>query len=70
MLYMVDHVDKIIIMDTRSVATNFTHELLGLTACIYRLCAEPIPKRRLITKLADLGENDEASIEQCLQNGH
>jgi len=51
MLYMVDHITQIIIMDTRKVATNFTHILTGLTADIYRLMAEPIPKERLIAKL-------------------
>lgn len=71
MLFMVDQGEQIIIMDSREVATNFTHTLKGLTAQIYRLIAEPTPKERLINKLSELaqvGEKySETEIEESLQ---
>ena len=71
MLFMADHGDTIIIMDSREVATNFTHILSGLTAEIYRLAAEPIPKGRLLVKAKELHQQTdkpfcEDEFEQCL----
>ncbi|MCJ8272780.1 MAG: RiPP maturation radical SAM C-methyltransferase [Psychrosphaera sp.] len=72
-LYMEDKGDKIVILDTRKVATSFTHTLQGLTATVYRLCAEPVAKARLSVKLANLvkadkpGEQvDEAVLDDIL----
>lgn len=72
MLYMADHGESIVIMDSRSVATNFTHVLTGLKAQIYRLSAEPIPRCRLLTKVKELNEQagiqiDESDFDFCLQ---
>lgn len=53
MLYMIDKEDSIIVMDTREIATSFSHTLQGVAADIYRLAAEPIPKDRLIKKVQD-----------------
>ena len=50
-LFMSDKGESIVIIDTRAVATNFTHTLTGLAASIYRLCAEPVSKSRLLSKL-------------------
>ena len=51
MLFMADQGESIIIIDSRNVATNYTHTLSGISAIIYRLTAEPIPEDRLLTKL-------------------
>jgi magnesium-protoporphyrin IX monomethyl ester (oxidative) cyclase len=59
MLHMIDKEDKIIILDTRAVATNFTHELSGLSATVYRYCEEPIVKERLLAKLNSIDANSE-----------
>lgn len=67
MCYMVDKGESIIIMDTREVATNFTHILTGTTAELYRLAAEPIPKERLIKKLLEIRPDEELShLEQSI----
>lgn len=67
MCCMTDHGDKIIIFDTRKVATTFTHSLEGLTAEVYRLCAEPLPKERLIKKLNEQQiSNNIQQIEETL----
>lgn len=66
MLFMVDHGEQIIIMDTRKVATNFTHILTGLTATIYRMISEPTPKARLLVKLA---EHYQAAEETFTEEG-
>lgn len=73
MLYMADHGEYIIIMDSRKVAVNYTHQLTGLKADIYRLIAEPTPKSRLVIKLTEMHQNSEnsfsqQSIEEALQS--
>ncbi|MEW6991231.1 RiPP maturation radical SAM C-methyltransferase [Colwelliaceae bacterium 6441] len=70
MLHLIDKNDKIVILDTRSVATNFTHELTGLSAIIYRLCEEPIAKERLLVKLNTILANSELAqiSEQVLDD--
>lgn len=75
LLYMSDQTESIVIIDTRKVATCFTHTLTGIQAEIYRLCAEPITKARLKTKLIQLNQlelvseheqaNDEL-INECI----
>lgn len=68
MCYMVDHGDNIVIFDSRDIATNFAHTLTGITAELYRLAAEPIPKERLIKKLNELSDNFvREDIEQAIQ---
>lgn len=57
LLYMSDQGEKIVVIDTRKVATNFTHQLTGISANIYRLCQEPITKNRLLNKLEALETN-------------
>ncbi|MDO6428266.1 RiPP maturation radical SAM C-methyltransferase [Thalassotalea sp. 1_MG-2023] len=68
MCCMTDHGDNIIIFDTRKIATSFTHSLEGLTADIYRLCAEPLPKERLIKKLND--QQISKNIQQIEESLH
>jgi magnesium-protoporphyrin IX monomethyl ester (oxidative) cyclase len=53
LLYMSDQGENIVVIDTRKVATNFTHQLSGITAAIYRICEEPVSKSRLLSKLAE-----------------
>ncbi|XPF93710.1 RiPP maturation radical SAM C-methyltransferase [Colwellia sp. RE-S-Sl-9] len=68
MLFMVDQGSQIIIMDTRKVATNFTHILTGLTATIYRMIAEPTPKARLLVKLTEYYQSaEETYTEEALE---
>lgn len=68
MLFMVDQESQIIIMDTRKVATNFTHILTGLTATIYRMIAEPTPKARLLVKLTEYYQTaEETYTEEALE---
>jgi len=68
LLYMSDQGENIVVIDTRKVATNFTHQLTGLTAAIYRLCEEPISKSRLVDKLIKLGlSSDEAKVNDALE---
>ena len=75
LLYMSEQTESIVIIDTRKIATCFTHTLKGVQAEIYRLCAEPITKNRLKSKLNQLtiteatSENDQISdelIDECL----
>lgn len=67
LLYMSDQGENIVVIDTRKVATNVTHQLSGLTACIYRLCEEPVSKSRLISKLAELAlPNDDINVNKAL----
>ena len=69
LLYMSDQADKIVIIDTRKVATSFTHVLTGITAEIYRLCQEPITKNRLISKLEQIKKTvNYITIEQALKS--
>jgi len=53
LMYMSDQGSQIVIIDTRKIATNLTHQLAGLKASIYRLCGEPIAKSRLKDKLSN-----------------
>lgn len=48
---MTDTGNKIILTDTRPVATRLLHTLTGLEAEIYRMCAEPITHQRLFVKI-------------------
>ncbi|MDT0604516.1 RiPP maturation radical SAM C-methyltransferase [Thalassotalea castellviae] len=66
LLYMSDQGDKLVIIDTRKVATNFTHQLTGMSADIYRLCQEPITKNRLLKKLE--AKRKIESLEQIESN--
>lgn len=67
LLYMSDQENKVVIIDTRKVATNFTHTLTGLTADIYRLCAEPVTFQRLKSKLTAIHESVlDSEINQSL----
>jgi magnesium-protoporphyrin IX monomethyl ester (oxidative) cyclase len=61
LLYMSDQGENIVIIDTRKVATNFTHTLSGTSAVIYRLCAEPISPSRLKSKLVEMEQQLEQS---------
>jgi magnesium-protoporphyrin IX monomethyl ester (oxidative) cyclase len=68
LLYMSDQGESIVIIDTRITATNFTHQLSGLSAAIYRLCEEPISKSRLISKLIELQQlSDDVTVEGSLE---
>ncbi len=68
LLYMSDQGENIVVIDTRKVATNITHQLSGLTADIYRLCAEPITFTRLKTKLNEITVNMcDDDIALCLE---
>ncbi len=68
LLYMSEQGEKIVIIDTRQVATSFTHQLTGLSATVYRLCAEPVTKIRLISKLNKLAEKiTESDLEGVLK---
>lgn len=49
---MLDKGNKIILTDTRPIATNLLHTLEGRDAEIYRLCAEPITPERLFKKIS------------------
>ncbi len=51
---MKDDGDKIILTDTRPVATRLLHILTGYEAEIYRLCADPITRERLFIKLSKM----------------
>jgi ribosomal peptide maturation radical SAM protein 1 len=67
LLYMSDQGENIVIIDTRKIATNFTHQLTGLNADVYRLCAEPITKNRIKAKLSQTENNvNDEEIEKCL----
>ena len=59
---MTDYGDKIILTDTRPVATRLLHTLTGNEAEIYRLCAEPITRARLFTKIVELDKNIDETI--------
>jgi len=61
LLYMSDQGEKLVIIDTRQVATSFTHQLTGASAIVYRLCAEPISVSRLSAKLAGMEQQLEQS---------
>jgi len=53
--------------DTRKVATNFTHQISGLEAAIYRLCDEPISRSRLASKLNALAlPSDDTKVNDAL----
>jgi len=69
LMYMSDQGSQIVIIDTRAVATNFSHTLTGLKADIYRLCGEPIAKERLKTKLNNLllEPIDEVELDKTLE---
>jgi len=68
LLYMSDQGESIVIIDTRKVATNFTHTLTGLTADIYRLCEEPISRSRLESKLKEFAlTSDEINVNKALE---
>jgi len=77
LLYMSDQGDKIVIIDTRKIATSFSHELKGLSMHIYRFCTEPVSKSRLFSLLLAFKLTDERGclvdeqqlkkqIEECL----
>jgi len=75
LLYMSDQGENIVVIDTRKVATNFTHQLSGLNAKVYRLCGEPITKSRLVSKLkteinteeeTEVNEFSEDALNNCL----
>ncbi len=67
LLCMVDHSDLIRILDTREVATSMVHELTGLDAAIYRLCAEPVTKQRLLDKLLAANEQwQQSAVDDAL----
>jgi len=64
---MTDKGDKIILTDTRPVATRLLHTLLDNEAEIYRLCAEPITHQRLFTKISLLDNSlDETTFTQIM----
>jgi hypothetical protein len=66
---MSDQGESLVIIDTRKVATNFTHTLTGVSAKIYRLCGEPCTESRIKAKLLVVDNTiDEAEISTCLQN--
>ena len=67
LLYMSDQGEQIVIIDTRKIATNFSHTLTKLNAEVYRLCAEPITKNRIKAKLdkTKIKFTDE-KLEECL----
>lgn len=66
-LSMFDHGSKIKIFDTREVATKLAHDLLGITATVYRLCAEPVGQDRLLNKLLELGEQiSQSALDKLL----
>ncbi|WP_206484050.1 RiPP maturation radical SAM C-methyltransferase [Thalassotalea sp. G2M2-11] len=66
-LYMSDQGEHIVIIDSRKVATNFTHQLTGLSAEIYRLCQEPITLNRLEAKLkSNFSDLDDNKLNQSL----
>ncbi|NQZ21017.1 MAG: RiPP maturation radical SAM protein 1 [Colwellia sp.] len=68
LLYMSDQDESIVVIDTRKVATSFTHQLTGLTAVIYRLCEEPVSKSRLVNKLIKLGlSSDKIEVNEALE---
>jgi len=67
LLYMSDQGENIVIIDTRKVATNFTHQISGLEAAIYRLCEEPISRSRLASKLKALAlPSDDTKVNNAL----
>lgn len=66
MLYMSDQGKQIIIIDTRPIATNFTHQLSGINALVYRLCAEPITFARLQHKLNERHSSNSSNDAQTL----
>jgi len=69
LLYMSDQEEKIVIIDTRAIATDFTHELTGIAALVYRLCGEPITMARLQTKLFEINNSiDELVLAETLAN--
>ena len=61
-LYMIDKQDSILVMDTREVATNISHVLKGITAEIYRFASEPIPNERLVAKIMDKTQEQDATV--------
>jgi len=69
LMYMSDQGEQIVIIDTRAVATSFTHTLSGLKSDIYRLCGEPIAKGRLKTKLNSLLAKpiDDVQLDKVLE---
>ncbi|MCJ8319316.1 MAG: RiPP maturation radical SAM C-methyltransferase [Colwellia sp.] len=69
LMYMSDQVSQIVIIDTRAVATNFTHTLTGIKADIYRLCGEPIAKGRLKDKLSNVQDRqiDDSRLDKALE---
>lgn len=72
-LNMVDHGDSIRIIDTRKVATKFSHVLTGLAAHIYRLCESPVAVKHLLEKINAEGANATESdispiIEQLIED--
>jgi len=67
-LFMIDKGNNIIVMDSRSVATQSVHLLQGMAALIYRLCEEPISRGRLLIKILESGENlSERELDAQLQ---
>lgn len=67
-LTMVDHGDNIRVIDTRKVATKFSHNLTGLTAHIYRLCESPMPAKHLLERVNDENGNaTQADIDPIVQ---
>lgn len=67
-LNMVDHGDSIRIIDTRKVATKFSHNLSGLTAHIYRLCESPMASKHLLEKVnAEGGNATQSDIDPIVQ---
>jgi magnesium-protoporphyrin IX monomethyl ester (oxidative) cyclase len=66
LLYMSVQNEKIVIIDTRKVATSFTHILTGIQAEIYRFCAEPITKNRLKAKLSVLHDTEKTSLNSVV----
>jgi ribosomal peptide maturation radical SAM protein 1 len=65
---MTDYGDKIILTDTRPVATRLLHTLTGNEAEVYRLCAEPITRARLLAKIAQVDkEIDETAFTDLME---
>jgi len=66
-LYLIDHGHQIIVMDTRKVATSLTHVLTDLSAVLYRLCAEPVTPKRLMTKINEFDASiTEAQVDEII----
>lgn len=71
---MTDTGNKIILTDTRPIATRLLHTLTGLEAELYRMCAEPITPQRLLTKISQqesaIGQDSFNAIMKKLTDNH